>query len=433
MERINSELIDFIHSSPTPYHAVKNASVRLVEDGYTELYENDLWTLEVGGKYFVRRGETSLIAFRVPSDAWEGYGIVASHTDSPSFKLKPSFELFSDNYLRLSADKYGGAVLSSWLDRPLHVAGRLVISNEKGVTTRLVETPAPVAIIPSLAPHMKKEDSPLSMNGDMCALISGGGHSGEFFTELCNIAMAEEKDVVSHDLYLVNNQKGLVWGASGDFVSAPRLDDLQCVFSSLVAFLLSSDEENIPVLAFFDREEVGSESANGGASMFLPSVLERVSDSLGRDRGEHLRALSSSFFISADNAHGVHPNHPETADSLNRGYLNSGIAIKHNAMGRYVTDAVSSSVIKSLCEHAGCPVFDYTNRADMPGGSTLGHIMQTHLSIPGADIGLPELAMHSSFETAGARDTEYAVRLFTAFFTSRITPTGNGYNIQFLD
>ena len=428
MNKINSELIDFVYSSPTAFHTVENAKMRLVEDGYTELFESEKWILEEGERYFVTRGDSSLIAFRIPDGDFDGFQIVASHTDSPAFKLKPNFEICDKNYLRLSADRYGGPVLSSWLDRPLAVAGRLMVKDGIRVVTKLVATDN-VAIIPSLAPHINlNKDASLSLTSDMVALFGESGDSGKLLSSLADIADVDEENIISHDLYLVNREKGCVWGDK--FVSSPRLDDLQCVFTSLTGFLLSSDDVNVPVFAIFDREEVGSGSENGGGSMFLPSVLERISASMGKSGEEHKRLLSNTFLISADNAHGVHPNHPETSDPNNKGYLNSGIGIKHNAMGRYVTSAESDAVIKSLCKIADVPFFDYTNRSDMPGGSTLGHILQSHLSVSAVDIGLPQLAMHSSFETAGAMDTEYAHRLFMTFYSSHIYKIDNSFVIE---
>lgn len=431
MDKINSELLEFIHSSPTAFHTVNNARLRLIEDGYTELFESEQWSLDAGGKYFVTRSDSSLIAFRIPSEDFDGYQAVVSHTDSPAFKLKPDFELCDKNYLRISADRYGGPVLSSWLDRPLSVAGRLMVMDGSKAVSKLVVSHDPVAIIPSLAPHVNtNKDAPLSLASDMCALIGEGDGAGALMEELTDSIGTAPETVISHDLYLVNRQKGCLWGIDGAFVSSPRLDDLQCVFSSLMGFLLSSEEENVPVLAILDREEVGSESANGGGSMFLPDTLERISSAMGISHSEHLRLLSNTFFISADNAHGIHPNHPEASDPNNRGALNSGIAIKHNAMGRYVTDAESTAVLKTICDSADVPYFDYTNRSDMPGGSTLGHILQTHLSVSAVDIGLPQLAMHSSFETAGARDTEHALNLFLAFYNSHIYKIGNSFTVE---
>ncbi len=431
MDRINSELLEFIHSSPTAFHVANNAKLRLIEDGYTELFESETWSLEEGGKYFVRRGDSSLIAFRIPDGEFDGYQIVASHTDSPCFKLKPNFEMADKSYLRISADKYGGAVLHTWLDRPLAIAGRLTVREGTRIVSRLVETDGDVAIIPTTAPHINpNKDAPLSLVSDMCALVGESASEANLLAELAQALDVAPEDVLSHDLYLVNRQKGCVWGTDNEFISSPRLDDLQCVFASLCGFLLSSEEENVPVFAIFDREEVGSEAINGGGSTFLPDILERISSAMGKVHSEHLRLLSNTFFVSADNAHGVHPNHPELSDCNNRGTLNSGIAIKHNAMGRYVTDAESEAVIKTICETSDIPWFDYTNRSDMPGGSTLGHILQTNLSVAAVDIGLPQLAMHSSFETAGARDTEYAMNLFIAFYNSHVYKLGNSFVVE---
>ena len=429
MENLNRDLIDFIDLSPTAFHTVHNVKMRLIEDGYTELFEGDKWTLERSGAYFVTKGDASLIAFRVPEDGFDGFQIAACHTDSPAFKLKPNFELTDSTYLRLSTEKYGGPVLSTWLDRPLGIAGRVMVKVGKTIESRLVALDRDVALIPSVAPHLSGEEK-LSMLLDMCPLIGGKDSAGALTSLIADSIGVEKEDIVSHDLYLVNRDKGRLWGVREEFVSAPRLDDLQCVYTSLIGFLISTEEVNMPVLALFNSEEVGSTTHEGAGSAFLSNVLRRISLALGGGEEEYLRLLSNSFMVSADNAHAVHPNHPELTDSLNKAYLNSGLVLKSNSQMRYITEGEGSAVFTQLCRMADLPFSSYTNRSDKTGGSTLGHIAISNVPVTGVDIGLPELSMHSAFETAGARDSEYAVRFFETYFSSYINKKRNTLTID---
>lgn len=424
MENLNRDLIDFIDSSPTAYHTVHNVKMRLIEDGYTELHDGDKWTIERSGAYFVTKGDASLIAFRVPEEGFDGFQIVASHTDSPAFKLKPDFELADSAYLRLSTEKYGGPVLSSWLDRPLGIAGRVMVREGKSICSRLIDLDRDVALIPSVAPHLSGDDK-LSMLTDMCPLVGGRDSVGALMSLVADSVGVEKEDIVSHDLYLVNRDKGRVWGVRGEFISAPRLDDLQCVYTSLIGFLLSTDEVNMPVLALFNSEEVGSATPEGAGSAFMSGVLRRISFAPGGGEEEYLRLLSNSFIVSADNAHAVHPNHPELTDALNKASLNSGLVLKFNSQMRYITEGEGSAVFTELCRMADVPFASYTNRSDKAGGSTLGHIAISNVPITGVDMGLPQLSMHSAFETVGAMDSEYAVRFFETYFSSHINKKKN--------
>lgn len=430
MENLNRDLIDFIDASVSPYHTVYQIKMRLIEDGYKELKESDSWYLEKSEGYFVTRDDSSVIAFRVPENEFDGFQIAASHSDSPAFKLKPAFELSESPYLRVNAEKYGGLVLSSWLDRVLGVAGRIIVKEGKDLKTKLVNLERDIALIPSVAPHLMQGETKLNPAVDMVALMGEKESASRLLSLIAESVGTDRENIISHDLYLVNRDKGRMWGVNSEFVSAPRLDDLQCVYSSLVGFLLSSEEVNMPILAVFDSEEVGSTSLQGANSDFLTTTLERIADALDISSSDYKRLLSSSFFISADNAHTVHPNHPELTDSLNKAYLNSGIVIKHNAQMRYITDARGEAIVKGLCRISDVPYTDYTNRSDIQGGSTLGHIAISKVSILGADIGLPELSMHSAFETIGKRDTEYATRFFEAYFSAYIKIKDNVFSIE---
>lgn len=415
------EMLEFIDKSPTCFQAVKNIGDMLSAAGLAELREADEWKLERGRGYFVTRNESSVIAFRIPEQL-SGFHIAAAHSDSPSFKVKESPEsTVEEHYVRLNTEKYGGMILSTWLDRALSVAGRIAVNGEKGIETRLVNVDKDLLVIPNVAIHMNRDmNNGVAYNPqvDMLPLFAdcSGGEKRSLMSCVAEAAGVNEEDVMGHDLFLYTREKGRLLGESGEFVLAPRLDDLQCAFSVAKAFAESVPEQYVNVCAVFDNEEVGSGTKQGADSTFLEDVLWRICEALGMSRSEYLRMLAGSFLISADNAHAVHPNHPEKADPTNRPYLNGGIVIKYHGSQKYTTDAVSAAKLKSLCKRAEVPFQTYANRSDIAGGSTLGNISTAHVSVSSADIGLPQLAMHSAVETAGMRDTKYAVDMLKVFF-----------------
>ncbi len=421
---MNEKLFDYIEKAPTAYHACANTAKILANSGYSELFEGDEWKLEEGRGYFVRRNGSSLIAFRIPEGKARGFMIAAAHGDSPCLKIKENAEIKDKYYTRLSVEAYGGMIYSSWLDRPLAVAGRVVVKTEKGIEIRLVDTKEPVALIPNVAIHMNRAvNSGMNYNVavDLVPLYDGAKAEKSFKSRIAALASVEDDDIVTTDLFLYNGQKGYAWG---EFISAPRLDDLQCAFGALTAFLQSKASESVPVFALFDNEEVGSQTKQGAASTFLFDVLERIA---GEDE-DYRRAIANSFMVSCDNAHACHPNHPEYSDKNHTVHMNEGIVIKYNANQRYTSDAVSAALFKLVCDEAKAPVQYYANRADMPGGSTLGNIANTQVSPNTVDIGLPQLAMHSSFETAGKKDTEYLVNALTVFYSKTLKAMDNGYS-----
>ncbi|MBQ8572712.1 MAG: M18 family aminopeptidase [Ruminococcus sp.] len=424
---MNKNLLKFIENSPTAYHAVANIKEELKGEGFTELYEGKPWNIEIGKSYFVTRNGSSVIAFKVPEGDFKGFMIAASHADSPAIKIKENPELKDKYYVKLSTEKYGGMIDSTWLDRPLSIAGRALIKNDAGVSTKLVDFKEPSAIIPNVAIHLnRKINEGVAYNAavDMVPLFSltesGQKSLGERVAELAGVG---EEDVISTDLFLYNFEKGYEWS---DFVSSPRLDDLQCVFASLKAFEKAKASESIPVLAVFDNEEVGSRTKQGADSTFMSSVLKKLCFTLGLTEVDFSNRLANSMALSCDNAHGVHPNHPELTDVNHQCTLNGGVVIKFNANQTYCTDGLSAALTKKLCEKAKVNYQCYFNRADIPGGSTLGNISNTQLSVICADIGLPQLAMHSSFETAGSKDTEYMARLLCEFFSSALNIKADG-------
>lgn len=423
-EKCAREMLEFVEKSPSCFHAVANVKTLLGEQGFEELKETEEWKPEWGKGYYVTRNDSSLIAFRLPEAAEEprGFHIVASHSDSPSFKLKEAPEKTADNhYITLNTEKYGGMILSTWMDRALSVAGRIVVREKDKILTKLVNIEKDLLVIPNVAIHMNRDmNNGVAYNPqiDMLPLFAdcSEGKKAALMKRVAKAAGVKQEDILGHDLFLYTREKGRMIGDNGEFVLSPRLDDLQCVFSSVKAFAQARPMKYINICAVFDNEEVGSGTKQGADSTFLEDTLWRVAESLDRNRSGYLRLVAGSFLISADNAHAVHPNHPELADPTNRPVLNGGIVIKYHGSQRYATDAVSAARLKMLCEQAKVPCQTYANRSDIVGGTTLGNISNAHVSVSSVDIGLPQLAMHSAVETGGARDTKYAVDMFQVFF-----------------
>lgn len=414
------ELIGFLEKSPTCFHAVKSIADCLEEAGFTQLHEGEKWELTEGGSYYVTRNGSSIVSFKVPGKAFSGFQIMASHSDSPSFKIKENPEMEAENhYVKLNVEKYGGMLCAPWFDRPLSVAGRVIVKEGGAFVTKLVDVDRDLLMIPNLAIHMNREVNDgykYNAQVDMLPLYGDISSKDTFMRTIAENAGVKEEDILGHDIFLYNRVKGSIWGANEEFVSSSRLDDLQCAFSSLQGFLKGDKKEYVAVHCVLDNEEVGSGTKQGAASTFLYDTLVRVNECLGLSYEEYLRGLAKSFMLSADNAHAVHPNHKEAADPVNRPYMNEGIVIKHSANQKYCTDGVSAAVFKDLCREAGVPFQTFTNRSDMLGGSTLGNISNTKVALNAVDIGLPQLAMHSPYETAGVKDTCYLIRAAEKFF-----------------
>lgn len=436
-------LLDFIKRSPTSFHAVSNAGELLEENGFVRLLENEKWELEKGGRYYVTRNASSVIAFAVPQQPFSGFEMMCSHTDSPSFKVKENPEMEADKkYTKLNVERYGGMLCAPWFDRPLSVAGRVMAEQDGRIRQILVNVDRDLLMIPNVAIHMNREANDgfkYNAQTDMCPVFGDETAKDTFLSVIAEAAEISEEELLGMDLFLYNRQKGSIWGNRSEFVSAPRLDDLQCMYASLTGFLAALNEcesdsdfasldddtdsetkNHIPVFCAFDNEETGSVSRQGAASTFLQDTLLRINECLGRTQEEYRMAIADSFMISCDNAHAVHPNHPEMADPVNRPQINGGIVIKYNANQKYTTDAVSGAVFKQLCRLADVPYQVYTNRSDIAGGSTLGNISNTQVSLRSVDIGLAQLAMHSPYETAGVKDTWYLEHLAEVFYRTGI-------------
>ena len=413
---LNQEMARFIDSSPTAFHVTANLAAALEKEGYRRLYAYEDWSELPDGKYYTTQNDSTLIAFRLEKGR-NGFMITASHSDSPLFKLKDHpTRRTPESYVKLNTERYGGLNLGSWFDRPLSIAGRVIVQEDGALTSRLIDFSSDAAIIPSVAGHLTK-----GMNAemkdpktDLIPLFSMG--SEEFFRRrVAELAGADENAIIARDLYLYNHMPATIWGEEGELISSPRLDDLQCAFTSFKAFLDADAGKSIPVLCVFDNEEVGSSTKQGANSDYLCSVLRRIAGAA------YDRMLPGSFLVSADNAHAVHPNHPELSDGAERPVVNGGLVIKFNANQSYTTDSVSASVLRMVCTQAGVPMQVYSNRSDLPGGSTLGNIATTHLPIRAADIGAAQLAMHSAFETAGTKDTVYLYEAMKTFFSASLS------------
>lgn len=423
MSNCSSELIDFVNNSPSCFHVIENLKQMLTTGGYTELSEREKWNIALGGKYFVSRSDSSLIAFEMPSAEPSGFMLAAAHSDSPTFKIKDTAESVSANAVRLSTEKYGGMLMSSWLDRPLSVAGRVVVSTQNGVASKLVNIDRDLLIIPNVAIHMNRsanENAKFAANVDTLPLFGGEDAKDSFISLVADAVGVKAEDILDKDLYLYLRESGKVIGAENEFIASPKLDDLECVFSLVKGLLASENSDAVKVLCVFDNEEVGSETKQGAGSSFLRDTLRRATLAIGKNEEDYLSMLASSFLVSADNAHATHPNHPEYADSLNSPHMNGGIVIKYNANQRYTTDAVSAAIFKKICKKADVPYQAYANRSDLAGGSTLGSISNTFLPVRTVDIGLAQLAMHSSYETAGTKDLGYMIEAMTAYYSSNI-------------
>ena len=431
-ERLSAEgLLGFIKESPSMFHAVRSIRTRLDKAGFVYLPEVQPWECEPGGSYYTVRNGSSVIAFKVGDDVRPAcchFQIAASHSDSPTFKLKANPALEGPGtYARLNTEAYGGMIDYTWFDRPLSVAGRVMVETENRIESRLVSLEDAIAIIPSLAIHMDHSvNSGFAPNRkvDLCPLFSTGElSSGDFDALLAGELGVQPQQILGRDVFLVNRQEPTIWGAQGEFLSAPKLDDLMCAYASLDAFLHSGNQGSVSVFCCFDNEEVGSNTMQGALSTFLPDTLQRLNAALGGTDEMYRRALAASMLVSCDNAHAVHPNHSEKCDEGNRAFLNRGIVVKEAANQKYCTDAFSRAVFCSLCNNVGVPFQRFANRSDMAGGSTLGNLSNMQASIHGADVGCAQLSMHSAYETAGARDVLLAERAIRAFYDADLDIT----------
>ena len=424
-EQIN-RLCEFLDASHSVYHAAANLAKELEAAGYTRLSEADNWELVPGGRYYLVRGGTAVMAFRIPEAAPKGFLLSASHSDRPTFKVKENGELCG-TYTRLAVERYGGMLIAPWMDRPLSIAGRVMVETENGVESRLIDIDRDLLMMPNVAIHMNRQaNDGYKWNPavDTLPLMGGKEAKGKL-----NVLLEEAAGgkILGHDLTLYVRQKASVWGIDNAYISSAALDDLECAWGCTQGFLHAGESKSVPVLCVFDSEEVGSSSVQGAGSDLLENLLGRICGAMGWNLPQ---MLAQSMLVSADNAHAVHPNHPELADATNAPVMGGGIVLKFSANQRYCTDGVSAALFRKVCGKAEVPTQTFYNRADTLGGSTLGNISLCHVSVPTVDIGLPQLAMHSCYETAAVADAITLEKAMAAYYGSTLEVTENGYILK---
>ena len=415
----NLELFKFINDTPNAFFCTKNIKRILKENGFKELFEGNVWNnLNKDGKYFVSRNDSSIIAFKLTNNPVLSFNITASHTDSPAFNVKTNPEMFENGYLKLNTESYGGMINYSWLDRPLSIAGRVITKKGNDYKKQIINIEKDLLVIPSQAIHINRDvniKNELNHQIDMLPIISLSKEKninnlisdfliqkGESFDKICD-----------YDLYLYNRDNAKYIGINEDFILSPRLDDLGSLFPALNGFIDSYNNDSINLFCAFNNEEIGSLTSQGADSTFLIDILSRIANALNIDL---LTTLSNSFVVSADNAHATHPNAASKSDPTNKVKLNEGIVIKHHT--NYTTDSITSSLFKGICDNVNVPYQDFACKSDMRCGSTLGGISQSHVSIDSIDIGIPQLAMHSSNELIGSKDVLYMYKALLEFYNS---------------
>lgn len=434
--QITEELLKFIEMSPSPFHAVDTISKRLEKEGFMALQESESWTLEPGQRYYVTRNGSSILAFKVGKHLENySFNMVASHSDSPVFKVKERAEIqFKNHYASLNTEGYGGMILSSWLDRPLSIAGRAFVKEGDHFESRLVNIDCDLMMIPNLAIHMNRtinDGFKYNQQVDMMPLLAGKDFKqGDYTKLIAEHLNVDPENICGLDMFVYHRTKPTVFGLNREFIASPKLDDLQCAFATLLGFIAGENENGINVYCCFDNEEVGSSTRQGAASTFLYDTLTRINHGLGFTQEDYHRALASSMMLSCDNAHAVHPNHPEKTDATNHVYMNEGVVVKSHASQRYTSDGLSIGLMKHYAKEAGVSLQFFANRSDAQSGGTLGNISGTKVSVMAVDLGLPQLAMHSSYEMAGVQDTKDMCALVRVFFNHHIDHRGDQFFIQ---
>ena len=421
-------LKEFLANSLTAYQACDNAKTLLLANGFTQLSETETWQLQENGKYFVSRGGSSVIAFTVganaKTDADLTYKIVASHTDSPALKLKEN-PCVKGAYVTLNVEKYGGGLWYTFFDRPLKIAGRVILRENNRLFIKSYQSDFYVTI-PSQAIHINREaNEKFAVNAqvDLLPLFALNSENLSFDEMFAGLKTSEDCQVVSYDLFLVNADMPYTFGLKNEFLASPRVDNLSSVYSSMEGLLAAKNTRGICVAAMLDNEEVGSLTAQGADGDFMENVLRRIAYALGKDDEGYYQAVAKSFLLSADNAHALHPNHPEKSDPTNKTLMGGGVVIKAHASKAYVTDGLSAAILKTVFDKANVKHQAFFNRSDVRSGSTLGAASLRHVGMRGADVGLAQLAMHSACECFAIADYAEMVKGITAFYDSAITET----------
>lgn len=420
------KIINLLNESYSPFHVVRNIENELKENGFSLLKENQNFRLEKGKKYYVKRNDTSIIAFEIPesfSFASSSFLLTATHNDSPTFKIKPNPIIHIGNLMLLNTEPYGGGIYSTWLDKPLSIAGRVLVEKGNKIESRLLAIDEDLLEIPNVCIHMNRNvnsENKVNPSTDTRPLFGIDQNDFSFDKYLLKQLNLEDYEVLSHDLFLYNREKARLIGKEKEFLASGRLDDLSATYSSLLGFLSSKKGKAIKVYASFDNEEVGSLTRQGANSTFLKETLRRIILALGGKNDDFEKTIASSFMLSIDNAHADHPNHMEYTDKTTKVEMNKGIVIKYNANQSYTSDALSSAIVKSIMKKNNIPYQEYTNRSDLRGGSTLGNISNSEVSLITVDIGLAQLAMHSSYEIMGKNDIGYLIDFTKCYFASNI-------------
>ncbi|WP_459479464.1 M18 family aminopeptidase [Clostridium saccharoperbutylacetonicum] len=422
------ELIDFINKSKTAFQGAQEIKNILNNQGYAEIKEEAQWNLKKGGKYYITKNNSAVIAFEIGTGEIEedGFRLIGAHTDSPGFRIKPNPEMLVEgHYLKLNTEVYGGPILSTWFDRPLSIAGRVTLKGENPFAPKvsLVDVNKPVLIIPNLAIHMNRsvnEGYEYNKQKDVLPLLTimqDKLEKDDYLLKLISESLKiEAEDILDFDLFLYEYTEGMTVGLNNEFISCGRLDDLWMVFAGLKALINSNPIKATKVLVALDNEEIGSLTQQGANSSILENILERISLGLKKEREEFRRAVSNSVMISADLAHAIHPNYTEKCDPTSKPLLGKGPVLKIAASGSYSTDSYASAIFKAVCEKAQVPCQVFVNRSDLRGGTTIGPITAAKLNIPVIDMGAPVLSMHSVRELASVADNEYTIKAFTEFF-----------------
>lgn len=413
-EKFNDELFEFINNATCSFTCIDLIKNDLIARGYTEVYESEKWDLKTG-KYFVTRNDASIIAFNIGRNFNEGFNIICAHSDTPGFNLKPKSEVYEYNYLKLNVMPYGGILNYGWMDRPLSIAGRVIIKEGNKYKKKIIDLKEPVCVIASEAIHQNDSaNTNLDLNTqiDMIPIMSLKDEKDIIKDTLKNHLELKSKDkICDYDLFLYSKDKPMYIGKNKEMILSPRIDDLTCTFATYKSFAKNKNEDNINIMCIFNSEEIGSLTKEGADSSFLMDTLKRICSEIDIDVSISLR---NSLIISADNSHAVHPNHPTKSDISNQGFLNEGVLIVREIST--MTDSISSSIFKEICKKAKVPFQDYTSRNDMSTGSTLSGLSVRHVSVDSIDVGLPQLAMHSGNEVVGADDTYYIYKVFKKFY-----------------
>lgn len=424
-----SSLLRFLGNSPCNFFAVDTIRRELENNGFSELNLSDRWVLKKGGKYYTTKNDSAIFAFTIGEKAMEELGvkIITAHSDSPCFRVKPNPIIKSENgIIKLNTEVYGGPILYTWFDRPLSVAGRVILKGADALhpVTKLLRINRPILVIPHLAIHFNRavnEGNPLSKQKDMLPILAKVNDTAEKDNLLLNLIAKELnvdiQDILDFDLMLYDCEKATFVGLNNEFISSGRIDDLSMAHAAITAVIEGTDTYTTKVAAIFDNEETGSGTKQGAASPVLANILHRINEAFGGSDSDFYRAISKSFMVSADNAHAFHPNYSEKYDPTNHPFLGGGPVIKINANCKYMTDAHSAAIFRSLCEEAGSPYQYFVNHSDVAGGSTLGNILTSQIDIEGVDVGNPILAMHSVRETGSAEDHNNMVKTFVHFFS----------------